>query len=518
MNDWVKSQLNAQTLSVALMLIFSTFLLSWNLDGVPVGINQDESSVGYDAHCIGETGKDHHGVSFPIMFESYGDYVSPLYTYIAVPFVKTLGLSMFSVRLPVAILMAFTSLLFYFLIRRWTDNRNIAFLGMIILATAPWALTLGRWGVQPSIVPFFMLLFALNFCRLTRSGKGWNAILIFGLAAVLLTYSYPIQKLFVPLMLIGLIILLKTHRRRLFLSSVIWLMLTSPIYLAHIMHPEVYGQRMKMVGLGPFGWESFKGFVFRYFEYFLPQMYFGNGDSEIIHRVQEYPSVYAWLAPFFYFGLILLFVSSLHELFPKLRDRTWIVNLRSLNPIGKTGTIFVLLWTILFPIGASLTIHHMVSTRVAHGLPLVLLLSLMGMYFIYQLLIKNRALKVGVISVFVVACTLNTTFFIHSYHNNHKNASKEAYHFGLQEAIEFCEGEGAQIVIVGEGIHVPDILFHMNYNPLMVGEGIDHSNFTIGKFTNDQEVSSEVPIHLFRKGNYQVLQLDDSRYYLTVIN
>src|SRR5205085_920248 len=54
--------------------------------GVPPALNQDEAVIGYDAYSLLHTGRDHLGHPFPFAgLESFGDWVSPLLTFLTVP-------------------------------------------------------------------------------------------------------------------------------------------------------------------------------------------------------------------------------------------------------------------------------------------------------------------------------------------------------------------------------------------------------------------------------------------------
>ncbi|MFM5942030.1 MAG: phospholipid carrier-dependent glycosyltransferase, partial [Dolichospermum sp.] len=118
---------------------------------------------GYDAYSLITTMCDHHGNFMPIMLESFGDWVSPVITYITIPFVKLLGLSEFSIRLPVALLGVGTVVLIYLLSLQVFNDKKLALIAAFFLAIMPWHIILSRWAIPPSIVPFFLLLFMTVF-------------------------------------------------------------------------------------------------------------------------------------------------------------------------------------------------------------------------------------------------------------------------------------------------------------------------------------------------------------------
>ena len=89
---------------LAAILIFSLVIRVFRLTSVPPALNQDEAVNGYDAYALGLTLKDHHGNFLPVMLQSFDDWASPLITYITIPLVKNLGLSVFSVRITASLL------------------------------------------------------------------------------------------------------------------------------------------------------------------------------------------------------------------------------------------------------------------------------------------------------------------------------------------------------------------------------------------------------------------------------
>src|SRR5262245_4132356 len=85
--------------AVILAILVGTFLRYAYLQDIPPGLNQDEAVNGYDAYSLFLTGRDHHGHPFPFAgLESFGDWASPVLTFLTVPAVGVLGLRVESVR------------------------------------------------------------------------------------------------------------------------------------------------------------------------------------------------------------------------------------------------------------------------------------------------------------------------------------------------------------------------------------------------------------------------------------
>jgi 4-amino-4-deoxy-L-arabinose transferase-like glycosyltransferase len=77
----------------------AAFLRFASISSVPPGLNQDEAVNGYDAFSLSVTGRDHHGHPFPFAgLESFGDWASPLLTFITAPAVGLFGLRVEVIR------------------------------------------------------------------------------------------------------------------------------------------------------------------------------------------------------------------------------------------------------------------------------------------------------------------------------------------------------------------------------------------------------------------------------------
>ena len=61
--------------------------------------------AGVEAFCLLSGGTDQYGTSWPMYFEAWQfSQMSTLYSYLLIPFIKLLGLSKFSLRLPMLLM------------------------------------------------------------------------------------------------------------------------------------------------------------------------------------------------------------------------------------------------------------------------------------------------------------------------------------------------------------------------------------------------------------------------------
>jgi hypothetical protein len=234
---------------VLFIIIFAlgVFVRVWQFDRVPPGINVDEASVGLEAYSLYHFGVDRNGQSWPVYFVSWGSGMDALEAYILLPFMS-LGLSSFSVRLPI-LLSGILTLLLVFLIGRRILGTKFALIFMFLLAISPWHIILSRWGHDENIVPF---IFALGFLSLLRSEKEnyWFviAVLFFGLSL----YAYIANFVAVPVFLLCAVpVLLASARvkvRTVLIGLAVLVIMAVPLVL--FVFVNAWG--LQTIRLGPF--------------------------------------------------------------------------------------------------------------------------------------------------------------------------------------------------------------------------------------------------------------------------
>ena len=93
---------------------------------LPDGLSQDESSIGYNAYSILQTGKDEYGKEFPVSFKAFGEYKLPGYIYLSVPSIAVFGTTPIGVRLPSA-LFGFLTVIVFLLLCQKTHQKSKPF-------------------------------------------------------------------------------------------------------------------------------------------------------------------------------------------------------------------------------------------------------------------------------------------------------------------------------------------------------------------------------------------------------
>ena len=218
---------------VVLICIIGFLVRIIGIDHYPNALNVDETSAGYEAFSILNYGIDRNGNKLPVFLVAWGSGQNALFSYLIIPFIKLLGLSALTIRLPMAILGCISLVVFYCLLKRIL-NKKIALIGLIFLAICPWHIMKSRWGLESNLFPDIVLIAIFLLVKGLQDNSKWTyyiSFVFFGLTA----YAYGTSYLFLPLFIIPLLIILVKKReisiRRAILSLIVLIVIASPIII-----------------------------------------------------------------------------------------------------------------------------------------------------------------------------------------------------------------------------------------------------------------------------------------------
>jgi len=188
------------------LILIAAFLIRFIDIGNTPALNPDEAALGYNAYSLIQTGKDEHGVSWPLHFKSFGDYKPGGYVYLAIPFVKLLGLTPLAVRLPNFILSILTILFLYKLVLLLSKSQRLALLSATVLTFSPWHIHFSRGAWESSAALSFIIIGTYFFFRSIQSKfiKNFSFFLVFYIGSL---YIYHSARLIAPLLGLSLCIL-----------------------------------------------------------------------------------------------------------------------------------------------------------------------------------------------------------------------------------------------------------------------------------------------------------------------
>src|SRR3990172_6173188 len=245
---------NMKKIILILILLLAALLRFYRLDSYPA-LNADEAAIGYNAYSLIETGKDEHGNSWPIHFQSFNDYKPGLYFYLVLPFVKVLGLNEWAVRIPGALLGVATVLVVYYLVEelffneKWSmvngqwlkksskklliiNHQTLAIVASFMLAISPWHIHFSRGGWETNVATFFITCGVWLFLKSLKNAKFLVLSYSFFVASL---YTYHAARIVVPLLIMGLFLIyrkeVKKNLKEFIIAGVLGVILLIPLGL-----------------------------------------------------------------------------------------------------------------------------------------------------------------------------------------------------------------------------------------------------------------------------------------------
>src|SRR3990172_835869 len=198
------------------LIIFLTVVLNlfW-INRVPPSLNWDEAAIGWNAKTIWHLRLDEFGTRLPLSFKSFGDFKAPLYIYLTAPVVGLFGASELTVRLASIVAGIASVAIMYFL-----SGPTAA----LLLAISPWHILLSRPALEANLA---LMLVLGGIWLFKESTKRSMLLLPSALSFLLSLYSYQSPKIFVPILVLGLMFI---YRAKFFKrQNLIWLIIAAVI-------------------------------------------------------------------------------------------------------------------------------------------------------------------------------------------------------------------------------------------------------------------------------------------------
>ena len=193
---WARIRPHRETLALALILMLAAFFRFWQLRSIPPGFHYDEAYEALEAWRV-LTQRGYHPVFFAGNFG-----VEPMFIYLTSLAFMLFGLTPAVMRGVAAVMGTLTVAALYGLGQELAraDDRIppvSPLLAALVLAAMRWHVLFSRVGIEPVLVPFFLVLSLWALWRALRIGTPWSW-LILGLVTGLSLYTYPAGRL-VPL-------------------------------------------------------------------------------------------------------------------------------------------------------------------------------------------------------------------------------------------------------------------------------------------------------------------------------
>ncbi len=221
---------------VAVILLTAIFVRAYHFGAPPIGVHQDEPMAAVDAKALAEYGTDRYGMRYPVHFTAWiSSQMSVLLSYCMIPFIKILGFSTVSIRLPMLIASCVGLLALYFFGRQLAGKW--AGLIVLILGTiSPWHYMQSRWSFDCNLFPHvFLIAVVFLIAGFRKKPFLYVSMVFFGLCS----YAYGIADYSVPLFLlfIGIYLLRQqvVNWKELTVCIVLYVIIVLPEFLSMLL-------------------------------------------------------------------------------------------------------------------------------------------------------------------------------------------------------------------------------------------------------------------------------------------
>ncbi|MFC1625079.1 ArnT family glycosyltransferase [Patescibacteria group bacterium] len=465
---------NKGKLIIFIVLLLAFIVRFYKLASFPA-LNADEAAVGYNAYSLLETGKDEHGNSWPIHFQSFNDYKPGFYVYLVMPFVRILGLNEWAVRIPGAFLSICTIYIVYLLVQKLFKKERLALFTGLLLTISPWHIHFSRGGWEVNAATFLIALGLYLFIKaLKKSRYYYFSILIFSLSL----YTYHAARIIVPILGLALLIIywkdIRKNLKTFILSVLLGVFLLIPLGIDMTKSGSL--SRVSGVGLladsGPINKVNEQrgehkninspfskiihnkainyslAFLENWSEHFDGEYLFLSGDDIQRNKVPETGQIFLIGFPFLILGLIYII---------KFYERNWSI---------------IIIWLFISPFAAAFTFQSPHALRSQNMVVPTTIIISFGLYKLFEVIekkLKNKFFRVSSILIIFLAIIWQFAMYVHMYWVHMAKEYPYSSQYGVKELVEYVSENHDKYkqVVVTDRYDQPYILFlfYLKYPP-----------------------------------------------------
>jgi 4-amino-4-deoxy-L-arabinose transferase-like glycosyltransferase len=424
------------------------------LGDLPAGLFCDEAALGYNAHSILHSGRDEHGLVLPLYVWSFGvSYKNPIFIYTATLPIALFGLSEFSVRLTAA-LFGVLGVLGIGLLGRAVYGGAGGLVAALLLALVPWHVHFSRIAFELIAFPTVFLFATAALVAGVRGRPYW--LLIAGPLFAFCLYTYGPAKLFVPLFLLGALVVyarrLWAVRRMAALAVLLMVVTGLPVALFDVAHGERsrhYFRNTTILDSSASLADNARRVGEQYGRFFSNSFLFTYGDPLTRHAVPGFGELYRAMLPLLALGVL------------------W-----CLWPAHPEGKLF-LWWLVLYPIAPALMNEAPSASRGIIGVAGFCLVAAAGAILVLDVLMRvapgprtRRVLQGVALFALFAALGLEGWRYARAYVTTYPAVAADDFQYGYREAIEFMEARRGQydlFLLTANRVNMPQV-FTAFYN------------------------------------------------------
>jgi 4-amino-4-deoxy-L-arabinose transferase-like glycosyltransferase len=272
-------------LSVALACCFHFY----RIGTLPMGLFIDESSIGYNAYLISQTGSDEHGERWPLFFRAFGEYKNPIYIYLVAASYRLFGYSEWATRATSGICWLCGTLLLIALSRRVFSGNTTRLYVAVAASFTPWIFAISRIAFE-LIVTYPLLALHLLAARRGFDERSSAWAFVSGVALALCVYGYTTFRLLAPIY--GVLVLTcywAPHFRIQQMLFSLGAFITAIPYATYLLqHFDNLTARFRILTYlndnDLSAWSKLSIFVMKYLGYFSPRFLLLAGDPNLRHH------------------------------------------------------------------------------------------------------------------------------------------------------------------------------------------------------------------------------------------
>lgn len=491
------------------IFLIALVLRMYKFGSIPNGLQQDETSLGYNAWSISKTLKDEHGVYLPQNFQAFGEYKLPGYIYASVLPVTLLGLSPLSIRLVSLLAGLGTIVLVYFVVKEIFIEKEYHWLpicSMFLLAINPWHIHFSRAAFEVMLASFFVTSGVYLFLLGNRKQIQWYYY-VSSMCFVFALYTYNIARVFAPILFVFLFI---QYRKKEITKKIPWGII---IFVTILLVPFVLGAIQKggvssTSGTLIHSSAQVQSQLIEFRSYFVQYPLFSKlfFNSILLNLWQYGNNAVSYVSGQFFFvdggshGNSSIGTSGYWYQweFPLI-----ILGMLSLLALKGRKASLVFFWILGVIAIASYTREAPQSTRSFLIVVPVTILSSLGFYQLIQLVkkVKNKTLAYGFLGLFIAISMYYVVLYISSYFVRFPVYSAPHWRTGDRDVVSLLEKEKDTIqhIILDKdaGLIYTSILVHSQYPP--------------EKFQREavwSEPDSEGFVRPMKFGNYEIREID----------
>lgn len=428
----------------------------------PLGLNQDEASVTYDAYADLEYGFDRNGDHNPVYSVAWGSGHSSLYMTFSKPFISILGLNVFSARITNVLFGCLGLLAFYGILKRlFSENETL--LGTFIFAIIPWHIMMARWALECNLFPNIFII-ATYF--LVRGFEKPRFYILSLFVYALCFYAYGTALITVPVFVLIMAFYLIKHKKITYktfsICAGVFVFVSIPIILFSVVNffgaPEMDFGFMSVPKLISGRYNTtvtiLSGHTFKTILENLiifTKILFIQNDGLTWNSVAGYGTIYLFSTPFLILGLIIYL------------KVTW-QKRKSFNSCFIFSPMLV---SVLLLAGTS----ELNINRANFVFIPITFLTIYGILFVLKHLQKIVPL---ILAVYFIAFSAFTACYFSTY----QQTLGQFFSYGYGDAVKYAEKKASGNIYSSSNINAPYILtmFYLKTNPQTFINTVDYLN------------------------------------------